>query len=130
MSEPCDPRADPREGVAVFAVADVAASLAHYCDVLGFDEAFRWGEPLYYAGVCRGAVALHLTSAQDRAAARGLGTVSVFVEDADAAHRELSARGANVTVPIDDRPYGVRDFMVEDPDGNRIAWGSPMESEA
>lgn len=125
-----DARADPRECAPVLSVSDVAASLSYYCDVLGFDEAFRWGEPLYYAGVCRGAVALHLTSAEERRAHRGLGILSLFVEDADVAHRELAARGANVTVEIADRPYGMRDFMVEDPDGNQLAWGSPLDAES
>jgi catechol 2,3-dioxygenase-like lactoylglutathione lyase family enzyme len=122
-----DGRSDPREGVAAFAVGDLEASLDYYQNQLGFEVAFRWGDPAYFAGVCRGAVTIHLTSAEDRRAAIGLSTLSLFVGDADAAHRDLVERGAHVTVEIDDRPYGLRDFMVEDPDGNRLAFGSVLE---
>ncbi|HKJ25846.1 MAG TPA: VOC family protein [Myxococcota bacterium] len=119
--------ADPRECIPVFVVSDLEASLAYYREQLGFEEAFRWGEPTFYAGICRGAVAMHLTSDPDRAPRIGHGTVALTVADADAAHRELARRGARITAPIDDRPYGLRDFMVEDPDGNRLAFGSAIE---
>lgn len=42
----------------VFAVSDLAASLAYYQDVLGFQEDFRVGN---YAGLKHGGAALHLT---------------------------------------------------------------------
>jgi len=122
--------ADPRECIPVFVVSDLEASLAYYREQLGFDEAFRWGEPPFYTGIRRGAVAMHLTSDPDRATRIGLGTVAFTVADADAAHRELARRGARITVAIDDRPYGLRDFMVEDPDGNRLAFGSVIEARA
>ena len=122
--------AEPRELVAVFSVADLAASLAWYRERLGFAEAFQWGDPPFYAGVCRGAAAIHLTSDPERRAELGRSTVALTVDDADAAHRELVDRGATVTVVIDDRPYGMRDFMVEDPDGNRLAFGSILEEDA
>ena len=121
---------DPRECVAVFAVTDLEASLGYFENQLGFGVAFRFGEPAYYAGVCRGAVTIHLTDADDRKASVGHATISLMVDDVNATHRELVTRGANITVEIDDRPYGLRDFMVEDPDGNHIAFGGPLGGDA
>lgn len=54
------------------------------------------------------------------------GDVYVFVDDADAVHAEVSARGAKVLRPPADQAYGLRDFVVEDPDGHRINFGSPV----
>lgn len=114
----------------MFAVTDLEASLGYFENQLGFGVAFRFGEPAYYAGVCRGAVTIHLTDADDRKASVGHATISLMVDDVNATHRELVTRGANITGEINDRPYGLRDFMVEDPDGNRIAFGGPLGGDA
>jgi uncharacterized glyoxalase superfamily protein PhnB len=34
-----------------------------------------------------------------------------------------AARGVAIAVPIADRPYGMRDFSVDDPDGHRLDFG-------
>jgi hypothetical protein len=35
----------------VFVVSDIAAGLVYYRDVLGFRVAFKYGQPLFYAGL-------------------------------------------------------------------------------
>jgi hypothetical protein len=37
----------------VFVVSDIAKSIAYYRDSLGFDVTFQYGEPLFYACLCR-----------------------------------------------------------------------------
>jgi hypothetical protein len=44
----------------------------------------------------------------------------------DAYHAELRARNVT-TSEIGDRPYGLRDFEVLDPIGNRFVFGEPLE---
>lgn len=110
---------------AILPTRDVERSLAFFEERLGFEVAFRWGDPLYYAGVCRGALTIHLNGNSPAARPPGSAAVSVFVEDADEIHREFVARAVMISVAIDDRPYGMRDFAVEDPDGNTLNFGSP-----
>lgn len=111
----------------IFTVRDLAASVAHYRDVLGFAVAFQYGEPTYYACLCRDAVSLHLRAAGRNARwTVGTGAIAVFVDDVDALHAEVAARGANVLKPPQDYAYGMRDFDVADPDGNQLTFG--MES--
>ena len=43
----------------VFTVRDLGASIAHYRDVWGFAVIFQYGEPPYYACLCRDEVAIH-----------------------------------------------------------------------
>jgi hypothetical protein len=51
--------------------------------------------------------------------------VYFYVSDADALHAELTTRGARVLgAPKDGPSYGLRDFDVEDLDGNRLRFGS------
>ncbi|HKU94840.1 MAG TPA: VOC family protein [Vineibacter sp.] len=107
----------------VFVVRDIAASIAHYRDVLGFDVTFEYGEPIYYACLCRDEVQLHLLAGSGTKRLPGHGGLCIFVRDVDAVHAELAARGANVIKPPADYAYGMRDFDVTDLDGNQITYG-------
>jgi catechol 2,3-dioxygenase-like lactoylglutathione lyase family enzyme len=110
----------------VFTVRDVAASIAHYRDVLGFTVTFEYGKPTSYACLCRDQINLHLIAAHRTKRIPGNGGVAVFVNDVDLLHAELAARGAQVLKPPQDYDYGMRDFDVIDPDGNQLTFG--MES--
>jgi len=111
----------------IFTVRDIGASLAYYRDMLGFDVTFQYGEPTYYACLCRDEVAVHLRAGSENAGwVPGNGAIAVFVTDVDALHAELAARGARVLKPPQDYAYGMRDFGVADLDGNQLTFG--MES--
>ncbi len=111
----------------IFTVCDIGASLAYYRDMLGFDVTFQYGEPTYYACLCRDEVAVHLRAASENTGwVPGNGAIAVFVTDVDALHAELAARGARVLKPPQDYAYGMRDFGVADLDGNQLTFG--MES--
>lgn len=110
----------------IFTVKDIAASLAYYRDALGFDVTFQYGEPLYYACLCRDEVSLHIRAPRDPAWMAGHGAIAVFVDDVDGLHAELAARGARVVKPPQDYPYGMRDFDVVDLDGNHLTFGMAL----
>lgn len=112
-----------RASTTVFAVRDISASLAYYRDKLGFDVAFEYGEPTFYAGVCSGKVALHLIAAGRTPRQPGHGTVAIDVDDVDALHADLTRRGAKVLKAPANYDYGLRDFDVADPDGNMLFFG-------
>jgi uncharacterized glyoxalase superfamily protein PhnB len=112
----------------VFTVADIAASAVYYRDVLGFDVAFEYGDPTFYAGFCRDEVSLHLRAARAPDWVAGQGAICIFVDDVDELYEQLAARGARVVKPPQDYDYGMRDFDVVDLDGNQLTFG--MESKA
>ncbi|HEY8966599.1 MAG TPA: VOC family protein [Candidatus Methylacidiphilales bacterium] len=106
--------------VPVLRVSDLDAALRFYVAVMGFEEDFRFGE---YAGVTRDGQGLHLCmhNFQDRAV--GQGAIFVFCDEVDDYHAEVKARGAAIRIEPGDRPYGIRDFTVLDPDGNCLNFG-------
>ncbi len=112
----------------IFTVRDLAASLTYYRDKLGFDVTFQYGEPIYYACLCRDEVSLHLRAAREPDWVAGNNALCIFVDDVDGLHAELATRGAQIVKPPQDYAYGMRDFDVTDPDGNVITFG--MESKA
>ena len=111
----------------VFTVRDIAASIAHYRDVLGFDVTFEYGKPTFYACLCRDTVNLHLIDANRTERLPGNGAICIFVSDVDQIYKELLDRKARVVKEPQTYPYGMRDFDVLDPDGNQLVFG--MESE-
>lgn len=109
----------------VFQVSDLGAALKHYTEVLGFSEDFRFGE---YAGVRLGEACLHLCAHQIHGRPVGGGTAALFCDEVDAYCAAIKARGARVKTDPQDYPYGMRDFMVMDPDGNHLSFGCSIGS--
>ena len=111
----------------IFSVADVPQALAFYRDVLGFEIGWTWGEPPTYASVCRNRVELNLGRPAE-GEALSPSSAYVALSNIDAYYAGIVARGAPVTVPIGDRPYGMRDFTVADPSGNTLSFGEPTSA--
>jgi uncharacterized glyoxalase superfamily protein PhnB len=107
----------------VLVVKDVIRSVEHYREALGFDTEFTYGQPTFYAGVERDGVTIHLQAASETKRQAGQGAVNVFVTDVDALYQELKSRGARILNEPKDYPYGMRDFDVNDIDGNQLCFG-------
>ena len=105
-------------------VHDVDAHLAFYIDGLGLRLGWKWGDPVTHANVCRNEVSFDLISVPP--GNEGTAMAYVQVRGIDAYHAELTARGIRAG-DVGDRPYGMRDFEVIDPSGNRIAFGQALE---
>lgn len=105
-------------------VADMARALAFYTDVLGFEAVFRNGDPVIFTILSRDAAELHLLHAPGH---RGpaFNVAHLFVGDVDALHARCVAAGVPIVKAIADKDYGMRAFVIEDPDGNRIDIGQP-----
>lgn len=58
---------------------------------------------------------------------KGIGSFEVYVEDADALRAEFLAKGAHLDGPPVSHPCGLRDFRVEDLEGNRITFAQRFE---
>lgn len=97
-------------------VADVERAQQHYHDALGFE--IGWLYPGNEIGsVTRDDVAVFF---RRRAQPFEPSVHWVFAADIDATYDELRALGARVTEPLERKPWGLRQFTVEDLDGNRF----------
>ena len=54
-------------------------------------------------------------------------TVRGYASHADSLHAELTANGAEIQSEPVSRPWGLREFEVLDPEGNRLTFGEPRE---
>lgn len=104
-------------------VTDLSAAIAFYRDLLGFELGWTWGDPPKRASVCRDRV--ELTFVQSAGAASATSNVYVHTTGIDNYYSRVSRSDA-VTVPIGNRPYGMRDFSIVDPSGNQLSFGEPI----
>jgi len=58
------------------------------------------------------------------------GEAFVHVKDALALWKRLRSADVAGVGRVEDRDYGLREFAVMDPDGNRVRFGSPVPAEA
>jgi uncharacterized glyoxalase superfamily protein PhnB len=105
--------------VPIFQVSNVDASLKHYTSVLGFVEDFRFDD---YAGVKLGDVRLHLSGHSIHERPIGGGTAYILCDEVDDYCAKIKKNGAIVKSDAKDYPYGMRDFVTVDPDGNHLAF--------
>ncbi len=103
-------------------VPDVEKALAFYVHQLGFQLGWKWGSPVTHANVCRDSISLDLIALP----ADRCGTAMAYIQlmGVDAYFSELKGRNVGLG-ELGDRPYGMRDFEVLDPAGNRLAFGEP-----
>ncbi len=109
-------------GIPELPCADVAATRAWWCALLGFAVNH---EDAGIAVLDREAVRVLLVARTPERP--GPGACYLYVRDADALHTELTARGARPDGPPITRPWGLREFELRDSAGNRITCGQPIE---
>jgi catechol 2,3-dioxygenase-like lactoylglutathione lyase family enzyme len=106
------------------AVRDLERALAFYRDVLGFTKTFQNGDPVGFMILKRDAAELHLNLQRDAVA--GLHNVAhLMVGDVDALHARCQVHGVRIVKGLRDKDFGLRAFVIADPDGNRIDIGQP-----
>lgn len=115
---------------AIFAAADIVATLAYYKDVLGFDSTWTWGDPPSFGGANCGGVSLMFCLQPELAAQVAGHQHWVKIEDADRLYALHLVRGAKIVEDIGDRPWGAREYVVEDLNGYRLRFAGPPSSEA
>ena len=107
---------------------DMEASIAFYTRVLAFELSRH--EPGDYASLRLGGIVLGIGPVaklseeggyfgRDIATyRRGLGVeIVIEVDDVERCHERVAASGHPILEPLRDRPWGLRDFRISDPDG-------------
>lgn len=123
----------------VLPVADVAAAVRWFVDVIGLEPDFitdetpprharvrcgdgSWGQPVY----------IHLAR-HDAEADGPLQTAEVRLHlghDVDGYCAAVSAAGAQVVAPPEDMPWGLRECVLQTPDGHVLVFGAERTAPA
>jgi len=106
-------------------VKDMSRARDFYCNVLGFRKTFENGDPVGFMILKRDAGELHLTL-QPQHKQPHFNVAHMMVYDVDALHALCQRHGLRIIKSLQDKDYGLRAFVFEDPDGNRIDVGQPI----
>jgi catechol 2,3-dioxygenase-like lactoylglutathione lyase family enzyme len=110
---------------AMLPVKDIERAHDFYTKVLGFTKVFENGSPVGFMILKRDQAELHLTLQPNHTAAP-FNVAHMMVDDVDALHTICQQQGLRIIKSIQDKDYGLRAFVFEDPDGNRIDVGQPI----
>lgn len=117
---PDRPTSHPEQFVqcaAVLQVTDVLETTNYYRDMLGFNCDYVNAE---YGIVWRDNSAIHFArSAESPTGVR----LFNWLNNVDSYYDEIKSRGANITVDIGNRDYGIRDFTIDDINSVMIDFG-------
>lgn len=110
---------------AMFPVKDIEKAYAFYSGVLGFSKTFENGQPVGFMILKKDGAEIHLTLQKEHKAAP-FNIAHMMVGDVDALHDLCQRHGLRIVKGLRDKDYGLRAFVFEDPDGNRIDVGQPL----
>ena len=97
---------------------------------LGFDGKI-WGAPYSYAILRRGTVELHLFTHEELRPAESNAGCYIRVADVESIYQafalaELPRKGIPRQDAIEDKPWGMKEFAIVDPDGNLLRIGPTL----
>jgi catechol 2,3-dioxygenase-like lactoylglutathione lyase family enzyme len=117
-------------------VADIKASCDFFTGKLGFTIVFIYGEPPFYAQVARNAARLNLRCVarppvdpdlRDREELLAASLTVATAKEIKSLFLAYQAAGVPFFQPLRREPWGARDFIVRDPDGNLLLFAGPAE---
>jgi catechol 2,3-dioxygenase-like lactoylglutathione lyase family enzyme len=117
-------------------VADIKASCEFFTGKLGFAVAFTYGEPPFYAQVKRDGARINLRCVErpvidadqrDREQLLSASLTVATAEQIEALFLEFQAAGVMFLQTLKREPWGARDFILRDPDGNLLLFAGPAE---
>jgi len=106
-------------------VTEMNRALGFYVDVLGMQKVFENGDPVGFVILKRDAGEIHLTLSKKHVAT-DRNVAHLIVNNAQALYDQLEKSGARIIKGLRDADYGMRGFVLADPDGNRIDVGQEL----
>ena len=117
----------------VLMVKDVLAAARYYGECAGFGRQMFFGEPVGFCICERDGFRLMLAQVDAGKEVTPFWMLKektcgayFWVEDADGLYAELKGKGARMDYGPCTQPYGVREFGIQDLDGNDVSFGQAL----
>jgi uncharacterized glyoxalase superfamily protein PhnB len=121
----------------VFLVGDIEQATEFYEEVLGFEKKWSWpdgrsGDPVIRIGLApantsnMGDFEIHLIE-NPMGGPSGTSFIYFTVKNVEQIYENCQKAGADIYLELGDRDWGMNDFRVLDPFGNRLGFGEPLK---
>jgi uncharacterized glyoxalase superfamily protein PhnB/GNAT superfamily N-acetyltransferase len=120
----------PARSTAVLACADVQQTVDFYTQVLGFKQHWLWEDPPTFGCIGFEEAEIFLCR-QPELAGRVEGLMHYFDlhDDVAALYERHRNAGASIVSPLENKPWGVREYTVRDCNGYHIRFAGPQTYE-
>jgi len=117
-------------------VADIKASCDFFTEKLGFSVVFVYGEPPFYAQVKRDGAKLNLRCVdrpvmdperRDRESFLSADMAVNTAAEIKQLYLEYQSTGVEMVQTLKRMPWGAKNFIVKDPDGNLLLFAGPAD---
>ena len=117
-------------------VNDIKRSCKFFKEKLGFSLVFIYGEPPYYAQVRRDAARLNLRCVEraviepairDREELLAVSMTVATADEIKLLFLEFQSAGVTFSQTLRKQPWGAKNFIVKDPDGNLLLFAGPAK---
>jgi uncharacterized glyoxalase superfamily protein PhnB len=115
-------------------VTDIKRSCKFFQEKLGFSLVFSYGDPPYYAQIRRDAARLNLrcvegpvieSAVRDREELLSASMTVATADEIKLLFLEFQSAGVAFSQTLKKQPWGARNFIVKDPDGNLLLFAGP-----
>ena len=115
-------------------VTDIKRSCEFFRDKLGFSLVFSYGKPPYYAQVGRNRARLNLrcverpvieSAVRDREELLSVSMTVAAADEIKLLFLEFQSAGVAFHQTLKKQPWGGKNFVVKDPDGNLLLFAGP-----
>lgn len=106
--------------VPILASLNITKTVQFYCSMFGFTKVYE--EPAGYGIVQRDAVQIHFWACSEKHIAENT-ACRINVQGVEALYAEYQPKGfIHPNAPLQEKPWGTREFSVVDEDGNLITF--------
>ena len=115
-------------------VTDIKRSCKFFQEKLGFSLVFSYGDPPYYAQIRRDAASLNLrcvegpvieSAVRDREELLSASMTVATADEIKLLFLEFQSAGVAFSQTLKKQPWGAKNFIVKDPDGNLLLFAGP-----
>jgi GNAT superfamily N-acetyltransferase/uncharacterized glyoxalase superfamily protein PhnB len=113
----------------IFAVSNIVETVAYYRDVLGFRQQWLWEDPPTFGCIELGKAQIFLSLDPELAARMEGVTHFLGADNVDALYESHRVRGADIISPIENKPWGIREYTLRDLNGYELRISGPEKYE-
>lgn len=114
-----------KHSVPILYSSDVRKSITYYTDVLGFDNEWIWDHESSFGGVSKDSIEIFFC--KDGQGHPGT-WIAIMVDDVDELYHRVQEKGGHVVSQPENKEWGLREMLVQDPDGHIIRFGQHAAS--